>query len=470
MSFLQIIQHVKNKLLARGVMFALILAFLVTILFTIIRTNSIVEKYGNEDFAIKRESRMVFQIRSQIMQAFGACHEAVHSSHTSHAEWSEKCLTSIEAALSLVSNDYKSIDPQFLQNELNSILEIAEKIVALSEKPNDQNSLDSEILKFEKKVNNLYTKLGEVEAKLWGDGTERYSQMLIAFKATKRFEFISVFLVICLCLYLYLLSYFKERADKELEKAREKLEVQKLTLIQSSRLSALGEMATGIAHEINNPLAVIQVKAEKLSRLSSSEKLTKENLDENILIIMSMSRRITKIIKGLRVFARDGESDPFVESEIGAIIDETLEISKLKITNSSVRLEVVIPTPTLTLECNPTQISQVIFNLINNAVDAIENLPTVPDYDKWIRIEVSDLDNYVKITVVDCGNGIPYEVQEKMFTPFYTTKEVGKGMGLGLSISAGIIKAHSGKLEIDQDTANTSISFTLPKKTTQPNG
>ena len=111
------------------------------------------------------------------------------------------------------------------------------------------------------------------------------------------------------------------------------------------------------------------------------------------------------------------------------------------------------------IECNPTQITQVLVNLLNNARDAIGDLST-----KWIRVSVNDFEDIVEIKIIDSGKGIPLETVKKMFNPFYSTKEIGKGTGLGLSLSKTFIETHGGTFTYNENTINTEFVIVLPKK------
>ena len=123
----------------------------------------------------------------------------------------------------------------------------------------------------------------------------------------------------------------------------------------------------------------------------------------------------------------------------------------------NVDLKIADIEPGLEIACRPTQIAQVLVNLINNSRDAVSNLN-----EKWIKVEVDKTDDNIIIAITDSGPGIPASVRAKMFNPFFTTKEVGVGTGLGLSISAGIIKSHNGQLRLASKSKNTRFEVVLP--------
>ena len=241
----------------------------------------------------------------------------------------------------------------------------------------------------------------------------------------------------------------------DMKKSNE-LEAAQSATLAASRMATLGEMASGIAHEVNNPLAVINSIIHQIKKRLDKNEFDKipERLDKIHAIVL----RVSKIISGLRTFARDGEKDPFLPSSIKKIVDETLELAAERLKSLNIDLRIDPMSDELSIDCRATQISQVLLNLINNARDAIQRLPT-----KWIQIKFEDCGDKIRISVIDSGSGIPLDVQEKMFRPFYTTKEVGVGTGLGLSISIGIIQTHHGRLYIEQASQNTHFVIELPK-------
>ena len=236
------------------------------------------------------------------------------------------------------------------------------------------------------------------------------------------------------------------------------LEAARTTSISSARMAALGEMASGIAHEINNPLAVIYGNTRQVFMRVKSGEFDRDYVLSRLQKIESTIERIKKIIKGLRTFARDGESDPFVPTTIKSIVDDTLELCIQRFQNHNVSLRLDGIPVELSVECRATQLSQVLLNLLGNARDAVDKLG-----DKWVSLEVKDLGEVVEIAITDSGAGIPDDVAEKIMNPFFTTKEVGVGTGLGLSISKGIVEAHQGRLFLDRASLNTRFVVHIPK-------
>jgi PAS domain S-box-containing protein len=229
--------------------------------------------------------------------------------------------------------------------------------------------------------------------------------------------------------------------------------------INSSRMATLGEMTSGIAHEINNPLMIIIAHADNLrEKIGGGNPIDQMDAIRRIDKIINTSFRIEKIVKGLKAFARDGAQDPFQSTLISTLINESLELCTEKLKNHQINLIVDHIDPALEVDCRPAQISQILLNLIGNSKDAIQNLD-----ERWIRLQVKDMGDVVRFALIDSGSGIPHEIFTKITEPFFTTKEVGKGTGLGLSISKLIVESHYGQLFIDRDCPNTKFVFDIPK-------
>ncbi len=230
-----------------------------------------------------------------------------------------------------------------------------------------------------------------------------------------------------------------------------------LSVIQSARMASLGEMAGGIAHEINNPLAVIRSRSDLLLRSSLQGNLDPIKLQTDLKKIASTSDRIAKIILGLRTFSRDSSAEKSQVSNLQSILDESVDLCQQTFKNKGISLKIQnhIEKPVL---CRPLQMSQVLVNLLNNSMDAISGLN-----EKWIEIETSDQGEQVVIRVTDSGNGIPKEIVHKIMQPFFTTKEVGKGTGMGLSISKGMIEGQGGKFYYDPTSPHTRFVIEIPK-------
>ncbi|MGZ3649562.1 MAG: PAS domain-containing sensor histidine kinase [Bdellovibrionota bacterium] len=245
----------------------------------------------------------------------------------------------------------------------------------------------------------------------------------------------------------------------EARKLEQTVESQRANMAVAAKMSALGEMAGGLAHEINNPLAIIHGHAVLLRELGRDRRLTPEELATMTTTIEQTSERISKIVKSLLTFARDGEKDPYEPVTLKSIVLDTVEFCKVRFQQHGIDFHIDPIDDNLRIDCRQVQISQVLLNLLNNAHDAVESLPT-----RWIRISTLDDGEAAQIIVTDSGPGIASELRDKIFQPFFTSKEIGKGTGLGLSVSKGIAEAHLGSLSLDASFPNTRFTLRLPKR------
>ena len=229
-------------------------------------------------------------------------------------------------------------------------------------------------------------------------------------------------------------------------------------LIASAKLASLGEMAAGVAHEINNPLAIILGQAEYLLGKMAQGTQQMTRIQSGLAIIQSTSDRIAKIVNGLRSFSRSGATNDLELADLTDIVSSTLDLCRERFKSYGIELTVK-NLAHIQIECDPTQISQILLNLLNNSFDAVEK-----SAEKWLTLEVVDKVDRIAIFVCDSGMGIPKTLISKIMDPFFTTKEVGKGTGLGLSISKGIAETHHGMLNYVEGCDNTTFELILPKK------
>ena len=231
-------------------------------------------------------------------------------------------------------------------------------------------------------------------------------------------------------------------------------------LAESQRLSSLGEMAAGIAHEINNPITGIITYGELLKDmlLANSEEYGYSNE------VVREGNRIAKIVKNLLAFARRDEVDK-TPNDIKEVIVDSLTLFKANLKKYGVSIDLDIPDYLEMIMCSKSQIQQVIFNLMSNSIYALnERYPSIEEIDKIIEIEVRDHHEYLRLVFKDHGPGIPKDAIKRIFEPFFTTKRPDFGTGLGLSISYGIIKDHKGNIRIESEEGGwTKFTIDIPK-------
>lgn len=249
---------------------------------------------------------------------------------------------------------------------------------------------------------------------------------------------------------------------EELEATNKIILDQQQTLAHASKMSALGEMAGGIAHEINNPMGVIHLRAQQIGRMARKVKDVDPRIPEFAEAIIATTRVVDKIIRGLRNFSRQTDADDMEYTCFADLIQETLLLCQEKLKHRQVTLDIQNMTDIPHFYARKTQISQILMNLLSNSLDALDPLE-----EKWIKITAHADDRYVYLSVTDSGT-IDRTVIDRIFQPLFTTKEIGKGTGLGLSISQGIAKVHGGNLRLDLSVTHTCFELSLPRPPQSP--
>ncbi len=241
----------------------------------------------------------------------------------------------------------------------------------------------------------------------------------------------------------------------DLEDSHRSLESTKEALVKSEKLASMGQLAAGIAHEVNNPLGILLLQANILLE----EVDTSEPMADDLKLIVDQANRCKKIISGLLNFARQSRvvRQPTDMVELARDTLRTMPIDE----NIMVRVESTMADPIA--EVDADQMVQVLTNLVSNAQQAM------PDGGALI-IRLSDTPDEVTFMVTDTGVGIPRENMDKLFDPFFTTKQVGKGTGLGLAVTHGIVKMHRGQIAVESNAdptagpTETTFIVTLPRR------
>ncbi|MCX7978427.1 MAG: ATP-binding protein [Bdellovibrionaceae bacterium] len=242
-------------------------------------------------------------------------------------------------------------------------------------------------------------------------------------------------------------------------KIRESSLEERVRLTEESIRKEMREIASGFAHEINNPISIILGKAHILKKKMGSLQHLPEDIKKEIDNIEKNVLRVAKLIRNFRNFSY-GEKDE-LSLEEGISLEQIWEDSKSlfldKIQRSSINLFEFIEKTAV--YCSPSQIQQILINLILNSIYAIKDLD-----DKWIRVEAKNTEgDFVEISVTDSGKGIPEEIRSKIMHPFFTTKPAGDGTGMGLYVSWKIAQEHGGDFYYDANSPNTRFVLLLPK-------
>ncbi|WP_321329822.1 response regulator [uncultured Ilyobacter sp.] len=264
-----------------------------------------------------------------------------------------------------------------------------------------------------------------------------------------------------------IVSKINEELEKRIEKRTLEINQVQSQLFQTSKLATLGEMAAGLAHELNQPLAGMSLCTTNMKKLKQRDLLTDAEIDETIESIEGLIKRMSKIIVHIRTFARQ-DLQKFKATNINESAENALKLMEEQLRLSDIELtrdfDVSIPE----IMGEPYQIEQIVINALSNAKDALAQKENSDIYDlscwkKKIEIKTSIINQWVCIDITDNGIGMSKAVKEKIFEPFYTTKEVGKATGLGLSISYGIIESHKGRIDVStEEGKGTTLSIKLP--------
>ncbi len=208
-------------------------------------------------------------------------------------------------------------------------------------------------------------------------------------------------------------------------------------LQQAEKLSTLGQLISGVAHELNNPLSVINGYAQLLTMRPSVD----EKIRADLLKIQHESERASKIVHNFLSFARKYPMEK-AYVQLNDLIEATLELLDYDLRASGIRIERELSKNLPKVFADPNQMEQVFLNIINNATQAMEGISN----EKILKIHTESTAPHVRVEIIDSGDGIPTALLNKIFDPFFSTKELGAGTGLGLSISHNIIKEHSGNI------------------------
>jgi PAS domain S-box-containing protein len=227
------------------------------------------------------------------------------------------------------------------------------------------------------------------------------------------------------------------------------LQLERAKAAQAAKLAALGEISAGIAHEINNPLAIISGTTHLLEKVKADP----IKFSAKLAVIQKSTERIAKIVVGLRKFARSSAQQTKKVEVLADIVREALALIGSAAARHDIAIKAKLDCDARVL-CDEVEIEQVIVNLVSNAIDAVKALP-----ERWVELGLGDEPGAVVLWVRDSGPRISPEIEDKIFQPFFTTKPVGQGTGLGLSISKGILGDHGASISLRPGDDNTCFEI-----------
>ena len=225
-------------------------------------------------------------------------------------------------------------------------------------------------------------------------------------------------------------------------------------LFQTSKLATLGEMAAGMAHEMNQPLSGIMLAAQMIKKLKEKNLLTDEELKDNLSKIQQSVERCTKVIEHVRTFSRQ-EKPKFSDVDVNEILESSLILLGEQLRLRGIEVVKTLGDALPKIQGDPNQLEQIWINLLTNSRDALEE----PNSDGIKKISIKTKMGYgsILVEIADNGVGMPPNVLDKVFEPFFTTKPPGKGTGLGMSIIHGIVEAHKAIIEVKSEPNKGTI-------------
>jgi C4-dicarboxylate-specific signal transduction histidine kinase len=259
---------------------------------------------------------------------------------------------------------------------------------------------------------------------------------------------------------IHIMSDLKE-TTAEVERREKELRAKQEQLVQAGKLATLGELTTGVAHELNNPLNNMGLFIGNAIDLIDLGMADPQRITQELHSAMQQVRKATEIISHLRTFGR-AASVSFEPVAVNQVIQRAISLIREQLRLRQIELELRFPAEDVIVAGNAIQLEQVFLNLLTNARDAMAGTAR-----KIITIECTSKADVVEIGFCDTGPGIPVGFEQRVFDPFFTTKEVGAGTGLGLSITYGIIKEHHGTITVENhQDAGAFFLIQLPHERT----
>jgi signal transduction histidine kinase len=252
------------------------------------------------------------------------------------------------------------------------------------------------------------------------------------------------------------------RQADEIRQGEEERRQLKRMMAQTQRLEAVGTLAAGVAHEINNPLNIVM----NFAQLILDDTSAKPSSHEFAATIVEESERMARIVRNLLSFSRD-EKEMHSPAEVASLIEQTLSLVRVSLRRDQIEVAVKIAPGLPMIRCRSQQIQQVLLNLLTNARDALNKRFPESAPQKVIQMSAMPFEEagvrWIRLSVRDQGGGIPDEIAGRVFDPFFTSKESDRGTGLGLSISYGIVKEHRGRIWF-QSEPHTGTQFHVDLK------
>jgi C4-dicarboxylate-specific signal transduction histidine kinase len=256
------------------------------------------------------------------------------------------------------------------------------------------------------------------------------------------------------------INSFTQSLETKVQDRTQQLKAAHQKLLQSDRLASLGELAASVAHEINNPIAGVLNLSMLLQRIVKDDGIPRERIPEfrkYLTQVTNETTRVGRIVSDLLAFSRRSKPQRAL-ADVNKIVRMTLSLVQPKMKLSNVEVETKLAADLPPVPCDQSQVQQVVLNLVLNAVEATHGRS-----ERRVVVSTAVAGGFVRLVVADNGEGIAPENLAKIFHPFFTTKPEGKGVGLGLAVSYGIIEAHGGDIEVaSQPGEGATFTVSLP--------
>jgi two-component system NtrC family sensor kinase len=243
----------------------------------------------------------------------------------------------------------------------------------------------------------------------------------------------------------------RDRLEEEVAARTVELQRSQAQVLQAAKLAAVGELAAGVAHEINNPAGIILMRT---GQLTESLEGASPEVDDDLDVIRRQVDKISRIVSGMLTFARrtesSGQMSPLAVNEV---VERTAKLMDGLLRSRQVEVELDLAAELPVVRADASRLEQVLLNLVNNAIDAMPEGGRITFGSAVGEAESADS---VSLFVADTGSGIAADQLARVFDPFYTTKDPGQGTGLGLSVSYAIIEQHGGRIEVTSDPGQGS--------------
>ncbi len=258
------------------------------------------------------------------------------------------------------------------------------------------------------------------------------------------------------------LEHRVQKRTKDLEESNKRVLEQQKTIVSSSKLAAIGEMSGQIAHEMNTPLGVISLAASSLKKKVAVGKYDEDLFEKKLDLILKVTDKLSRIIESVRKLSKGEDGEEHKAVRVMDLIEDAALLCEgcFKKYNIELKTNILINRDEEAI-CHSTEIEQVLINLFSNAIDAVR---WSSKEEKWVMVEVTKENGQICIAVSDSGDGVPEEIQGKIFEPKFSTKSLADGTGFGLALSTQIIEQHGGVLRLDLNKEETTFVFNLSLK------